>query len=80
MGVYYFVSRRGTGRRAGVVRVLGELGRESTAEGRGKCLEVAKGAAFATFAEGLKTLRKRLGLRGSGKNIICHGRSRPNTL
>ena len=35
-----------------MVRMLGEPGRESTAEGRGKCLEVAKGAAFATLLRG----------------------------
>jgi len=52
MGVNYFVLRRGTGRRAGVVRIFGDPGNESTAEGQGKCPEVTKGAAFMTLPRG----------------------------
>jgi len=61
-----------------VVRVLGELGRVYCG-GTGKVPGGYKGCCFRDFAEGLKTLRKRLGFGGGGgKNIICVPTHTPN--
>jgi len=60
-----FALGRGTGRRAGVVRVFGEPGRDPGGVARRSLLREdrkvpggCKGYGFHDFAKGLKTLRK----------------------